>query len=130
MYRKWDVALLALIVLPGMIGLTQRLGIKVKRLKLLAQQSISDITHQVGESMTGLRVVKIFVNEDNFSTNFEGVCQTNFRQEVDVIRVRELVKFLSDVISGFGIGLPFRSLGSWEAAGWWSGRCFGGFPGS
>lgn len=105
LYRKWDVALLALVVLPGMIGLTQRLGVKVKRLKSHAQHTLSTITHQVGESIIGLRVVKIFVNEDNFSKKFKDECQTNFQQEVNVIRVRELVKFFSDVISGLGVGL-------------------------
>ena len=94
LYRKWDVALLALIVLPGMINLTQRLGVKVKRLKLKAQQTLSTITHQVGGTVTGLRVVKTFVNEDYFSHKFDDECQVNFKQEVNVIRVRELVKFL------------------------------------
>lgn len=105
LYTKWDVALLALIVLPGMIGLTHRLGGSVKRFKHLAQESVSEITHQVSETMIGLRVVKIFVNEANFAKKFAGESQTNFQREVDVIRLRELVKFLTDIISGLGLGL-------------------------
>jgi subfamily B ATP-binding cassette protein MsbA len=105
LYTKWDVALLALIVLPGMIGLTHRLGGRVKGFKHLAQESVSEITHQVSETMIGLRVVKIFVNEANFAKKFAGESQTNFQREVDVIRLRELVKFLTDIISGLGLGL-------------------------
>ena len=105
LYRKWDVALLALIVLPAMIGLAQSLGNKVKKQKKKAQYTLSTITHQIGETVTGLRVVKIFVNEDGFSTRFKGECKDNYRQEFKVIRLKETVKFLSDVASGVGVGL-------------------------
>ncbi len=105
LYTRWDLVLLALVVLPGMVGMTQRLGVRVKRLKHLAQQSISEITHQVSETMIGLRVVKIFTNEPNFSAKFATENQVNFQREVDVIRVRELVKFLTDILSGVGLGL-------------------------
>ena len=105
LYTRWDLVLLALVVLPGMVGMTQRLGVKVKGLKHLAQQSISEITHQVSETMIGLRVVKIFTNETNFAVKFAGENQINFQREVDVIRLRELVKFLTDILSGLGLGL-------------------------
>ncbi len=104
-YRKWDVALLALVVLPAMIGLAQSLGKKVKKQKNKAQQSIASITHQIGEAVTGLRVVKIFVNEEGFSRRFKDECQSNYRLEFKVIRLKETVKFISDVASGIGIGL-------------------------
>ena len=104
-YRKWDVALLALVVLPGMIGLAQSLGKKVKKQKKKAQQSIASITHQIGEAVTGLRVVKIFVNEEGFSRRFKDECQSNYHLEFKVIRLKETVKFISDVASGIGIGL-------------------------
>lgn len=104
-YRKWDVALLALIVLPGMIRLTHRFGTKVKRQKTKAQQTLSTITHQVGESVTGLRVVKIFINEEGFVSRFRNECLSHYGQEYKIIRLKEMVKFLSDVASGVGVGL-------------------------
>lgn len=104
-YRKWDVALLALVVLPAMVSLTRRLGRKVKIQKVNAQQTLATITHQIGETVTGLRVIKIFVNEQGFGKRFGKECQSNYKQEFKVIQLKETVKFLSDVASGVGIGL-------------------------
>lgn len=104
-YRKWDVAMLALLVLPGMVSLTRRLGGRVKMQKGLAQQSLATITHQISESVVGLRVIKIFVNERGIGQRFKDECQSNYQRELKVIQLKEIVKFLSDVASGIGVGL-------------------------
>lgn len=105
LYRKWDVALLALIVLPGMIRITHRFGRKVKKQKGKSQQTLSTITHQIGESVLGLRVIKVFVNEKGFVKKFEKECMNHYDQEFRIVRLKEMVKFMGDVASGIGVGI-------------------------
>ena len=104
-YRRWDVTLLALIVLPAIIFCAHRLGKKIKSKRTQAQVTIANLTHRVSEAATGSKVIKIFVNEKWFAERFFRESQSNYRQEVNIIRAKESTKLFVDVATGFGVGI-------------------------
>lgn len=104
-YRRWDVTLLALIVLPAIIFCAHRLGKKIKVKRTQAQVTIANLTHRVSEAVTGAKVIKIFVNEQGFSDRFYRESQSNYRQEVKIVRAKESTKLFVDVATGIGVGL-------------------------
>lgn len=104
-YRRWDVTLLALIVLPAIIFCAQRLGKKINVKRTQAQQTIASLTHRIGEAVAGAKVIKIFVNEKGLSARFYRESQSNYRQEVNIVRAKESTKLFVDVATGIGVGL-------------------------
>ncbi len=105
LYRRWDVTLLALIVLPGIGITTQRLGRLVKNKRKQAQQSIANLTHRISEAVTGARVIKIFVREEALLEKFADESQSNYRQEVKIIRLKELTKLVMETSTGIGAAI-------------------------
>ena len=105
LYRRWDVTLLALIVLPAIIYCTQRLGKRVKVKRTQAQQAIATLTHRISEAATGSKIIKIFVNEDGLTNQFGQESQTFYRREVKIVRYKEMAKLFVDVTTGIGVAL-------------------------
>jgi subfamily B ATP-binding cassette protein MsbA len=105
LYRRWDVTLLALIVLPAIISCAHRLGKRIKIKRTQAQQAIAVLTHRISEAATGAKVIKIFVNENDLGQRFKRESQTFYRQEVKIVRTRELTKLMVDVSTGIGVAL-------------------------
>ncbi len=105
LYRRWDVTLLALIVLPAIISFAHRLGKRVKIKRTQAQQAIATLTHRISEAATGAKVIKIFVSEKGLSDRFARESQTHYRREVKIVVVREFTKLLIEISTGVGIGL-------------------------
>lgn len=104
-YRRWDVTLLALIVLPAIIKCAYHLGKSIKIKRTEAQQTISTLTHRIGEAATASRVIKIFCSEQKFSDQFTKESQTNYRREVKIVRLKEVAKLIVDIATGAGVGL-------------------------
>ncbi len=60
LYRKWDLTLISLILLPLIAYSTRRIGKGVKRKRKEAQRKLSFLTHKINESILGTRIIKIF----------------------------------------------------------------------
>lgn len=105
LYRRMDVTILALVVLPAIILCARRFGKIVKKKRVQAQQSMALITHRVSEAALGAKVIKIFLNETGFINRFRRESGAYYRQEVKIVRVRELSKLIVDLSNGIGVGL-------------------------
>nr|MBC8318947.1 hypothetical protein [Candidatus Desulfobia pelagia] len=105
LYRRWDITLLALIVLPGIIICANRLGksVKVKRFK--AQEKVASLAHFINEAATGSKVVKVFTNESGLAKRFNQMSQSYYRQEVKIVRYKEAAKLFVDASTGAGVAL-------------------------
>jgi len=67
------------------------------------QEALSDMTSQVQENLTGIRVIKAFVREDHESQQFKKVCRVYFKRSMKVARVQALFMPLLAMLIGFGI---------------------------
>lgn len=116
-YRRWDITLLALIVLPAIIKSAHLLGKNIKVKRTEAQHTIATLTHRIGEAATASRVIKVFGSEQKFSDQFEQESQTNYRREVKIVRLKEIAKLVVDIATGIGVGLVIWYGGNLVAKG-------------
>ncbi|MFP3982377.1 MAG: ABC transporter ATP-binding protein [Desulfurivibrionaceae bacterium] len=104
-YRRWDVTLLAMLVLPGIIHYARYQGKKVKKKRGRAQQNIAMLSHIINETSNGAKVVKSFVNEKWLADRFYEQNNANFKQERRIIIHKELTRLIANFSSGIGVAL-------------------------
>jgi subfamily B ATP-binding cassette protein MsbA len=103
LYRRWDLTLMSLILLPLIVFSTRKFGKGVKRKRKEAQRKLSFLTHRIGESVFGARIIKIFNRETAMREKFKSDNQRYYRELLRVIRLKEFTKLVIDIVTGIGI---------------------------
>ena len=82
-YADWKLALLSFCIAPLILSITVRLGRKTRRESLRSQESLSDISHSLQQTISGQKIVKAFVAENlerrRFGRLNERLVRTNLR---------------------------------------------------
>ena len=107
LYRRFDLALLALTVFPAVAIGARKLGTKARKARKLGQQEIAEVTHQVTESLQGLREVKVYLQEDFLVGRFRQKLEGYLRYLLRVTKYREGARLLVDLMTGLGGALVF-----------------------
>lgn len=105
LYRRWDLTLMSLILLPLIAYSAKRFGKGVKTKRKEAQRKLSFLTHRIGETVFGARIIKIFNKERFLSERFKSENQRYYREQLRVIRLKEFTKLVIDVVTGVGIAI-------------------------
>ncbi len=117
LYRSWSLTLMSLILLPLIAYSTKKFGKGVKKKRKEAQKKLSFLTHNIGESVFGSRIIKIFNREKAMEDKFKTDNQRYYRELLRVVRLKEFTKFIIDVVTGIGIGVVLWYGGSMVANG-------------
>lgn len=104
-YRRWDLALLSLFLLPFIAYSTRKFGKRIKGKRKETQRKLSFLTQRIGETVFGARIIKIFNREDIMEKKFWEDNQRYYREFMRVVRLREFTKLVIDVATGLGIAL-------------------------
>ena len=104
-YRKWDLTLLSLILVPLIAYSTRKFGKRVKKRTKEAQSKLSFLTQRLGETITGAKVIKVFNREAYRDEKFIGENSRVYRENTRIIKLKETTKLLIDVVTGAAIGL-------------------------
>jgi subfamily B ATP-binding cassette protein MsbA len=105
LYRKWDLTLFTLILAPLIGYSTKKFGKGVKKRRKEAQREISQVTHKIGESILGMRIIKVFNQEQGMRDKFTRVNQKFYREMLRVVRLKEFTKLVIDIITGAGVAI-------------------------
>jgi subfamily B ATP-binding cassette protein MsbA len=105
LYRKWDLTLLSIMLVPLIAFSTKKYGKKVKKRSLEIQRKISFLTQRLSETITGAKMIKVFTREDYRDRKFIEENRRVYRENVRVIKLKESAKLLIDVVTGTAIGL-------------------------
>lgn len=70
---SWQLTLFTIIVLPGMGWIMGKVGRKLKRQSLTAQEKWSRTLSQMEETLGGLRIIKAFTSEKRMIKRFAGI---------------------------------------------------------
>jgi len=102
---SWQLTLFTILVLPGMGWVMGKVGRKLKRQSLSAQNKWSDTMSQVEETLGGLRIIKAFVAEKKMSGRFVECCN-QYRLELNKVSIRQssahpMSEFLGTVLIVF-----------------------------
>jgi len=70
---SWQLTLFALLVLPGMGWIMGKIGKKLRRQSLYAQNLWSDSMSQLEETLGGLRIIKAFIAEEKMVNRYRKI---------------------------------------------------------
>lgn len=106
LYADWKLALLSFAIAPLVLSITVRLGRKVRRDSLTSQESLSDISHSLQQSISGQKIVKAFVAEDYERGRFRILLDKLVRANLKIARISALGSPLIEFI-GYVAFVPF-----------------------
>lgn len=78
-------------------------GTEFDRRALKCQEAFSKLSDRVQESLTGIRVIKAFVQEEKDFEAFEASSQNSMDKNMELVKLRALIGPLFDTITGFSI---------------------------
>lgn len=105
LYRRWDLAILSFLLLPFIALATKKLGRFLRQKRRDAQVTMSSITHRMAESVSGIKVVKIFGMEQAKIYQFQRENQESYRQNARLVRLNEWSKYINETISGVAVAI-------------------------
>ena len=85
---SWQLTVFTILVLPSMGWVMGRIGRKLKRQSLDAQNKWSETMSQLEETLGGMRIIKAFIAEDKMINRFEN-CSNEFRVAVNRVATRQ-----------------------------------------
>lgn len=102
-YRRWDLTLISLIVLPFAFYLVSRLGKRLKKVSQRAQEKISNLTEIITEGFSGGKIIKSFCTEEAEALRFKKRNHDFYRELMRSTRLIEAASLLMEFVGGFGI---------------------------
>ena len=87
-YISWELTLFTIIVLPMMGYIMGRIGRKLKRRSLDAQNKWSETMAQLEETLGGMRIIKAFTAEKKMCSRFDQSAN-EFRQATNRVAIRQ-----------------------------------------
>ena len=88
LYTSWQLTVFTIIVLPLMGWIMGRIGRKLKRQSLDAQNKWSETLSQLEETLGGMRIIKAFTAERKMNQRFDRVAN-EFRQASSRVNIRQ-----------------------------------------
>ncbi|HDH12361.1 MAG TPA: ATP-binding cassette domain-containing protein [Nitrospirae bacterium] len=102
-WRRWDLAVIALVVLPVAFYGAGKLGKRLKHISKRAQEKISLITENLHESFTGIKIIKAFSREEKEEEHFRHISKSYYRENMRSVRASEFISLIMEVVGGLGI---------------------------
>ena len=87
-YISWELTLFTIIVLPLMGAIMGRIGRKLKRTSLEAQNKWSETMAQLEETLGGMRIIKAFTAEKKMCSRFDQSAN-EFRAATNKVSIRQ-----------------------------------------
>lgn len=105
-YADWKLALLSFGIAPIVLSITVRLGRKIRKESLRSQESLSDISHSLQQTISGQKIVKAFTAENFERKRFGGLQDRLVRTNLRIARISALGSPLVEFI-GYLAFVPF-----------------------
>jgi subfamily B ATP-binding cassette protein MsbA len=103
LYSRWDLTLIAIVVLPSAFYAVSRLGKRLKNVSMRAQERISRITEILSESFSGIKIIKSFLREEDEVSRFKNENQDYYRELMRSTRIVESTSLIMEFVAGTGI---------------------------
>jgi subfamily B ATP-binding cassette protein MsbA len=104
-YRRWDLTLFSFLLLPVVAVGTRKISVYVRKKRKEVQRYAAILTHRINELVTGIKIVKIFGLEEIKIKQFKGENQKNYRHSAGVIYLKEVTRYMFDIMTGISIAV-------------------------
>lgn len=101
--RRWDLTLMALIVVPFSFFIIDRFGKKMKKISQKTQEQISGLVIRLTESISGIKMIKAFMREELHRNKFDKENRDYYRITIKGARTVEYSKLVHEIIAGIGL---------------------------
>jgi subfamily B ATP-binding cassette protein MsbA len=102
-YRDWELALVAMVVLPFAFFPIVKFGRILRRISTKSQQSMGDISVILHETISGNRIVKAFGMEEYEKARFSRENMRYFQYYMKSVSVRALSSPVMEFLGGLGV---------------------------
>jgi len=100
--RRWDLALIAITVLPFSFFVINKFGKKMKKISQQTQEQISGLIIRLTESISGIKMIKGFRREKLHEDKFNEENKKNYRVALKGARTIEYSSLIHEIITGIG----------------------------
>ncbi|MCF8095067.1 MAG: ABC transporter ATP-binding protein/permease, partial [Desulfobacteraceae bacterium] len=104
-YRDWQLALLAMVVLPVAFFPIIEFGRRIRRFSTRSQESMADLNTFLHETFTGNKIVKAFGMEPREKSRFFDKNRQYYRYEIKTFRIKALSSPVMEILGGIGIAM-------------------------
>ena len=129
-YQIWDLALLALIILPLAFYPIVYFGRRMRRISTRSQEAMGDISTFLHETLSGNKIVKAFGAEAFEKERFSRKTMTFFKYRMKEVAIKALSSPVMEFLSGIGIAAVIFYGGSRVIAGHYTTGTFMSFLGA
>lgn len=102
-YQNWKLAIVSIIVVPLSFFTMIRMGTRLRGLATRGQERIGDMASVLQETLTGVRIVKAFGQEESEGERFQVGNRAYLRATMKAIQVSSLASSLMEVIGVVGV---------------------------
>jgi len=115
-WLNWKLTLLCLVVLPLYFMVVRRFRTRLHSMSRDIRERQSALAGMLGETFSGIKVVKSFGTEDYERNRFESAIQDNFMPELDLKMLSTRMSNTLNVFTDFTFGLVLV-IGGWSVMG-------------
>jgi subfamily B ATP-binding cassette protein MsbA len=102
-YRDWQLAALAMLVLPVAVLPIVKFGRKLRRISTQSQKTMAEISIHLHETLSGNRIVKAFGTEEQEIRRFQDRNRTYFQLTMKDVSVKSMSSPIMEFLGGIGI---------------------------
>jgi subfamily B ATP-binding cassette protein MsbA len=102
-YRDWQLAALAILVLPLAVLPIVKFGRKLRRISTQSQKTMAEISIHLHETLSGNRIVKAFGMEEKEIERFRKKNRTFFQLTMKDVSVKAMSSPIMEFLGGIGI---------------------------
>ncbi len=92
LYRSWELTLLVLLVVPGVIFISESLARKTHKRRHEFQKILARLSHFIGDSFKGLKEIKVNLQEKRLFKVFSDLVEDLFRINMKLVKYLEGTK--------------------------------------
>jgi subfamily B ATP-binding cassette protein MsbA len=104
-YLRWDITLIAFVVIPVAFLAVGTLGKRLRVVARRAQQKIAEITESLSEGLTGVKIIKAFATEETETRRVKDRNHAYYSEVMRSARIEEATGLIMDFVAGAGIAL-------------------------
>jgi subfamily B ATP-binding cassette protein MsbA len=102
-YRDWQLALIAMVVLPAAFFPVVELGRRVRRISTRNQETMADMSSFLHETFAGNKIVKAFGMETYEKIRFSEKARNLFHLEIKTVSAKALSPAIMELLAGLGV---------------------------
>ncbi|MDX9787235.1 MAG: lipid A export permease/ATP-binding protein MsbA [Desulfobacterales bacterium] len=102
-YRDWQLALIAMVILPVAFFPVVALGRRVRQISTRNQETLADMSSFLHETFAGNKIVKAFGMEHYEKNRFYEKSRHLFRLEIKTVSAKALSPAVMELLAGFGV---------------------------